>query len=651
MLEHTFISVISVSLTTSFLIVFLLLLSPFIARNYAAKWKYWVWMILAARLVLPWNISDMQYILGKVWDGQAFGSMRAEEEIQPTGPAVVTAPQRIVLTIPSRMTEPLVKETDNLSAPSVTLLGILEILWLAGSLVFISIHLCSYLLYKQQIRKNGRRVKDLYVLRHLHRICEELHIRKNVPVIEYAKADSPMVFGIFCPVLILPKEEYSDEELYFILKHELIHLMRRDVCWKLLLVLANAFHWFNPAVWVMCREADIDIELSCDERVVEGADISVKKAYTETLFAIFQGNHSRGVFLSTQFDGGKKVMKKRFRNILKSAKKRNGAVLLVCAVTLMTAMGLLLGCTVSESDFHDTDSTGIVMETITAQGIVLEEAKELVSQWYTLARENFADYNYVNWRIKSLEHRYTYEEIDGMSLEVYQLNYEFLSDTPESVALFAGGANVTEDGWVTPEYANSTFLVFRNDNGILSFLTEMFENDCFPGDETFTADLVQALEGMGVLQTSAETGGDEASDTTTLIFMVEGETEEQAASLYAGDGYSIYVPDEDWALYQPDSWQSAYNEEIQFWVTRYEERSMEEVRQELTESEAMNADNEMTDKVEMAKQEGNMILRVRLYESAGDVWGVFYRYPEEATEGAGSRLPVIVDTFAVSATD
>lgn len=59
--------------------------------------------------------------------------------------------------------------------------------------------------------------------------------------------------------------------MFFLLKHELVHLKRKDVYWKLLFVAANAFHWFNPLIWVMHREAVVDLELSCDERVLEGA--------------------------------------------------------------------------------------------------------------------------------------------------------------------------------------------------------------------------------------------------------------------------------------------------------------------------------------------------------------------------------------------
>ena len=138
------------------------------------------------------------------------------------------------------------------------------------------------------------------------------------------------------------------------------------------------------------------------------------------------------------------------------------------------------------------------MEGIEVPAVVLDKAKELVAAWYDNAREGFADYHYENWRIQSLAQRYTYEHFSGMTLQVYQMNYQFLSGTPEKVVP-AGGMTVDEEGWVVPDYPDSRFLIFRQEGESLTFLTELFENDCLPGDELFTGDLQGALETLGVI--------------------------------------------------------------------------------------------------------------------------------------------------------
>lgn len=124
--------------------------------------------------------------------------------------------------------------------------------------------------------------------------------------------------------------------------------------------------------------------------------------------------------------------------------------------------------------------------------VVLEEAEAWTIEEYEYYKEAAADNNYIDWRIESREHCYTYEDFEGMILQIFRFNIEFLSDTPENVVLI-GGMSMTEDGWVVPNYANSRYLVFRQDGESLVFLTRMFENDCQPGDEVFTDDLKRRL--------------------------------------------------------------------------------------------------------------------------------------------------------------
>ena len=657
MVGRMFLSVLSTSLATSLIIILLMILSPFINRRYAAKWKYWVWIVLALRLTMPFNLTDVQNVIGNLSQSPTVEALQSERDAaRPSQNTVVVLPnQRILLELPSGMTEPLA-QTDRTSA-RVTQLIILECIWIAGSMIFLGIHLGTYMTYKRQVRHGGILRKDKTAVEFIHSLSDELRLKKNIPIIEYSKADSPMVLGFVRPVLVLPAEEYSDEELFFILKHELIHSKRHDVWCKLLFVLANAIHWFNPFIWLMQREAAVDMELSCDERVILDAGYTTRKAYTETLFSTLHKKSVSKTPLSTQFYGGKRVMEKRFRNILGCSGKKSGFIILLCTFVLIISFGLLIGCSVSESgsstnlseeDGSTNISERIVAENVDVPAIVLDQAKEMVSEWYTTAQADFADYGYVNWRIELLTHCYTYDDFEGMTLLIYQLNYELLSEQPDKVML-VGGMNITEDGWVTPDYSNSRFLIFRQDRDTLSYLTWLFENDCYPPDEVFTDDLRNQLESMGIL---GEADTSESGNTTILTYIIEGEPVEQTAALFTGNGYSIYVPDDDWILYGSDIWHSIYNDRIRFWVTCYADQDMSQVKRELGNSQGMLPDVESIRENEMTGQMGDLITKVRLIEQpeASHVWAVFYCYPEGAIEGAGARLPVIVDTFSASET-
>ena len=88
--------------------------------------------------------------------------------------------------------------------------------------------------------------------------------------------------GLLRPRLLLPHEHYDVQELRYILRHELCHLKRRDMLLKLVLLAANAMHWFNPVVYLMLRQADEDIELACDSAATDGSNSPERAAYSRT---------------------------------------------------------------------------------------------------------------------------------------------------------------------------------------------------------------------------------------------------------------------------------------------------------------------------------------------------------------------------------
>lgn len=343
-----FLTALEISASVSLIIALLLFISPLLNRRYASKWKYLIWIFLAARLLIPFSGAEGRSAADMLVQWKNHITAEDKREGTDTEPAA-PAPRRIVVNIPERMTAPLMKT----AAKSVAILDIGAVIWLAGSFLFIAAHLISYLYYKRQVVGNGRYVKNAVILQQYLRIKRELHIRHTLPVIEFSEAASPMVLGFFRPVLVLPDEEYSREELFFILKHELVHWKRGDVYWKLLFVAANGVHWFNPLVWIMRKEAAVDMELSCDERVTKGADEGTKKAYTETLLSTLHRGCRKNITLSTGFYGGKRIMKKRFRNILQKTGKKNGVLLLACAVILTVSAGTLVGCSVAGSGAGD----------------------------------------------------------------------------------------------------------------------------------------------------------------------------------------------------------------------------------------------------------------------------------------------------------
>lgn len=137
-------------------------------------------------------------------------------------------------------------------------------------------------------------------------------------------------------------------------------------------------------------------------------------------------------------------------------------------------------------------------------------------------------------------------------------------------------------------------------------------------------------------------------DKISLKVMREGEMDEISATLFVGEGYSIYLTDDRWKPHAPDAWigmvdgQAVLNGQVQLWIAHFEDKTVNQVKEELGE------DGYLSEGSDMIKQKSEVIYKVRLNEYENDVWGIFYCYPVEAEEGWGAVLPQIADTFAVS---
>ena len=150
--------------------------------------------------------------------------------------------------------------------------------------------------------------------------------------------------------------------------------------------------------------------------------------------------------------------------------------------------------------------------------------------------------------------------------------------------------------------------------------------------------------------TAAELGREEKMD---LVFMVEGMEETVPATLYIGQGYSIYIPDEDWRLEKDvddgipeEKWESTVNDDVELRVLHLGEKTLEEAKAWVTAEE--NDYRLIEDKqggLGGTDEKDREMLEVRFYPSGSQMYAVLYEYPMEAAEGFGARLGQIAESF------
>ena len=99
---------------------------------------------------------------------------------------------------------------------------------------------------------------------------------------ESDKIETAFVLGFIKPKIYIPTG-MSPETRKQILAHEHTHLDKGDHWIKMIGFIALAVHWFNPLVWISYIMLCKDIEMACDERVVQFMELKERKAYSSAL--------------------------------------------------------------------------------------------------------------------------------------------------------------------------------------------------------------------------------------------------------------------------------------------------------------------------------------------------------------------------------
>lgn len=71
---------------------------------------------------------------------------------------------------------------------------------------------------------------------------------KNCKIIILHDFPNPVVFGQIYPIILLPNIAYTEEELYYIFLHELLHIKHRDFILRIFCDIISIIYWWNPFV-------------------------------------------------------------------------------------------------------------------------------------------------------------------------------------------------------------------------------------------------------------------------------------------------------------------------------------------------------------------------------------------------------------------
>jgi beta-lactamase regulating signal transducer with metallopeptidase domain len=355
----------------SLLITFIIIIRAVAVNKLPKKTFVVLWLIIISRLLIPYTmpqIINVYPVVAKVNEisGERFINNQAAQ-------SNVTDVSEIMPTIPNNNNS----QTENMPAKEKTDKPVYMIVWVAGIFAAGAFFIQPHILYSRKYRA-ALPVENDYIDSWVnsHRLHRKYKVMLSDEII------SPFTYGIFKPVIILPKtiDMNNREIIDYILTHEYIHIKRFDIVLKWLSVSTLCVNWFNPFVWVMYILANRDIELACDEGVIRLKGEINKKSYALTLLDMEAIKNSFNPLVN-YFN--KNSLKERRTAIIKTKKITILSIILAFVLIISSGLILFSSCE-KKAEVTDPDEVASVDEDTSTT------AKEFVGETVIIAGEAYS---------------------------------------------------------------------------------------------------------------------------------------------------------------------------------------------------------------------------------------------------------------------
>ena len=221
---------------------------------------------------------------------------------------------------------------------------IIATVWALGMAVVALYFSVAYMIGRRRFAQAVPLEDELLCL--ANEFLENNRIIRNISVRQSDLISSPLTYGIFVPVILIPKSMGANDKktLCLVLAHEFEHIRRFDALRKLFMA-ALCIHWFNPFVWVMYSLFNRDIELCCDEMVLTGMGEGGGREYALMLISLEEQRNKIMPFYS---GFSRNEIQERIEVIMN--KKRSSIFTGMAVLAAVAAAGLALSaCGSSES--------------------------------------------------------------------------------------------------------------------------------------------------------------------------------------------------------------------------------------------------------------------------------------------------------------
>ena len=318
--------VLNMSLTGS-IVIAVVLLARLLLRRAPKIYSYMLWAVVLFRLLCPISLSAGLSVLKPLpvttSQGLSTVTYRPVEQVTPASGELGQEKAR------QEPTETVKAETG------LQTMMLAAAVWLTVGGALAGCSLVQYIVLRRKLR-------------------EAAPYRGEILLSD--KIRTPFVMGVLSPKIYLPWDT-PQEERRFIIAHERQHIHRGDPLWKLLGYLALCVHWFNPLVWLAFFLGGKDMEMSCDEAVLNRLGEDIRADYSQALLRL--ATHKR-LIAGMPLAFGEGETKGRVRNMARWRRPKvwvSGicavlclAVLAVCALNPQKADSTPVGAVVTAEE-------------------------------------------------------------------------------------------------------------------------------------------------------------------------------------------------------------------------------------------------------------------------------------------------------------
>lgn len=310
-----------------------------VLRRRSAALRHWVLAatIAAAALGTPlaWALPD--------WPVAAVPTP-AVFRFEPAAPMPAVAEIAPAATLASTPDRP-----DSLMAPAPPFS--LAVIWMLGCAAGL-VSLLAQIGRLARISARAAVLTDERWTRIVADMAARYGLRRTVPILQTESSDLLATWGLFRPRILVPAgaARWTDERIRVVVCHELAHVQRRD--WAVLIAadVVRRAYWFQPLMWLACREMRRESEHACDD-VVLAAGVDAQ-AYAGQLLQLARAGRTDYKWAPAVPMARRSTLERRIVAMLNSARNRRALSQrsLVVTTSLLAAVMLTAAALHSEQD-------------------------------------------------------------------------------------------------------------------------------------------------------------------------------------------------------------------------------------------------------------------------------------------------------------